>query len=76
MNRYVRVRTTNGAATLHPSLQNLSVRTPNQLEKPFVPPAEPKKAEAPVKQHKEEKKGKGLSTEKKQKVLEFLEFNL
>jgi hypothetical protein len=75
MNRYVRVRTTNGAASLHPSLQNISVRTPNQLEKPFVP-AEPKKVEAPVKQHKEEKKGKGLSVDKKQKVLEFLEFNL
>jgi hypothetical protein len=30
MNRYVRVRTTNGAATLHPSLQNISIRTPNQ----------------------------------------------
>jgi hypothetical protein len=64
MNRYVRVRTTNGAASLHPSLQNISIRTPNQLEKPFVPPAEPKKPEAPVKQHKEEKKGKGLSIAK------------
>jgi hypothetical protein len=46
------------------------------LEKPIVPSAEPKKPEAPVKQHKEEKKGKGLSIDKKQKVLEFLEFNL
>jgi hypothetical protein len=34
------------------------------------------KARGPVKQHKEEKKGKGLSVDKKQKVLEFLEFNL
>jgi hypothetical protein len=50
----------------------------NQLEKPITP-AEPKKPDPPIRAHKEEKKsskGSGLSTDRKEKVLEFLQFNL
>jgi hypothetical protein len=72
MNRFVQVRQ---QAPIHPSLMQINPRQHNQLKKP-VTPAEPKRIEAPIKAKKEEKKGSGLSTDRKSKVLEFLEFNL
>jgi hypothetical protein len=77
MNRFAQIRSTT-AAPLHPALQHINPRMHNQLEKPIIP-AEPKKSDPPIRAHKEEKKsskGSGLSTDRKEKVLEFLQFNL
>ena len=74
MNRFVHVRQ-QSAAPIHPSLLQINPRQHNPIEKPITP-AEPKRPDPPIKAKKEDKRGAGLSTDRKTKVLEFLEFNL
>lgn len=78
MNRFAQVRNTNNVP-IHPSLLQINPRQHNRLEEKPVTPAPPKKPEAPIQDRayaEKKKKGAGLSTDKKSKVLEFLEFNL